>query len=167
VAQETHVDQFVDVYRVEHRFDLVGPYNGPEAYGMLGAMTFAHTNATHPSPNVDAILCQHLAEINKRHFGFASLEDFYLWFEGWGYDLREAGYVLRRFQARRQDVLLGARQCVFYRAAATVLETLDVVTLTPVANAIQAAAERWAFDGTVDEPIPMPLSAYPSPSARA
>lgn len=109
----------VIVFRVEHKETNDGPYQGTNA--IMDDPALRHT-FDHPTPNNDGIdpnwwmwhaddswLC-----------GFNGYKQFAKWFykNSSNKNLRERGFVLRRYQVPKEEIKFGRMQVVFNRQCA-------------------------------------------------
>lgn len=126
------------VYRVEHS-DGHGPYNFSTAEGEIrtgdmaelnARLCVAHNDSAHPSPREDNVPnC--MGWTIPGVCGFESLSALAAWFEGWGQELADHGFMIKVFEIDAQWVSAGNRQLVFMPHASRlngVMQVTDHVT---------------------------------------
>jgi hypothetical protein len=107
------------VYRVEHREDFSGPYNGSNPITKIGWRYYqkiAHVQK-HPCPSRDFYSQQKLQNfIHDKDgiFGFENIDQLKKWFHGVRKLLHDNNYVIGVYEVENsKDILLGYNQLIF------------------------------------------------------
>jgi hypothetical protein len=110
------------VYRIEHRVERSGPYGGPESFGRLDEMQYAHSDRSHPNPYHDGGFPLRGDEIRRYHlFAFDSVEALRTWFLGFLDLLEDCDYVLATYAVDDAHIIRGRRQLVYDGREATLV----------------------------------------------
>jgi hypothetical protein len=107
----------VHVYRYEHKKSGAGPYRCIPQY-LIRKMSDAHNDDVHPSPwhhDEPFTKLEGGYKVRKKYvFGFATYGDLLYWFKGWHTELRKRGFVIKRYNVRKKNVVVGkSGQCAF------------------------------------------------------
>lgn len=105
---------FTNVYRIEHPETHEGPYRHyAEGNGVRLALHRAHEDEAHPGPyeeGWDNILDD---EIGLPRFGFVTVQQMLVWFEGFFGRMAEEGFIVSTYEVLSTAVISSPRQCVF------------------------------------------------------
>lgn len=111
----------VDVFRVEHPSDGVGPYQVSTRFTSPREVALSHYKDHHgqcdmiPSPILEGHLDGEAGDFKSKmvnyRSAFTSLEDLKSWFQGMGEALHHARYVISKYQMPEEDILRAEIVC--------------------------------------------------------
>jgi hypothetical protein len=136
------------VWRVEHKWQEVGPYNFKEEnqkhYDLSQKISFMHNSniddIEYPNWEIEQIQRQILERAGILSYeimcaanrdyksGFDTLNKLYLWFDGLLSDLNKCDFVIRKYTVPEDDVIRGlsGRQLVFNTKRASVINEMEI-----------------------------------------